>query len=502
MEVNAIFADKVKVDEKNNFRVDFQNEDEIVELLLNQQKDYYLTNAITFIENKRIYSKAIKDLENIAKKQLQAEQNAYLDINIYSSIRLVFVTDEQIFDKSVVPFWSFSLNINDLKKCKKEYKYLNNSTNEIETFRTYDFLNHILDGITFTRIKLSAWIAAPIENITLKLVKNDTQIAAECEPPNDRSFTYMMYQWANTIIRNDHGIWYTSHTGWLEMYRRILDERKRVKSNRAYYTRMLESTFAEYFWQRKTSALIKHIYYFDNLSSYDKKNVAFVVLSHGKLRVNFVSHYNFYVGGNSSLHINFANNFLGKSCEYMGVVDKDSMLGVDKLGKIPYKKLHQYRLLSTFNRDDYWFDENAYMITEDYTLPKKIVTKKYNYIQSTDFFPTLTNKKNLTAKEQKDIKSFNNYDKEVALAKLNDIAHPSEHAYFLYNTQNLIRETFISEINKQVNLIGSISFFDKIAKDGKIQLIKTKDKLKFDVKKNAVISYLEFNLSPTHASKK
>ena len=142
------------------------------------------------------------------------------------------------------------------------------------------------------------------------------------------------------------------------------------------------------------------------------------------------------------------------------------------------------------------------MITEDYTLPKKIVTKKYNYIQSTDFFPTLTYKKNLTAKEQKDIKSFNNYDKEVALAKISDIANPSEHAYFLYDTQNLIRENFISEINKQVNLIGRISFFDKIAKDGKMQLKKTTDKLKFDVKKNAVISYLEFNLSPNHASKK
>ena len=33
-------------------------------------------------------------------------------------------------------------------------------------------------------------------------------------------------------------------------------------------------------------------------------------------------------------------------------------------------------------------------------------------------------------------------------------------------------------------------------------LIKTRDKLKFDVKENVEISYSEFNLSPAHANKK
>ena len=51
MEVNVIFADKVKVDDRNNFRIDFQNEDRILELLLNRKKDYYVTNAIAFMKN-------------------------------------------------------------------------------------------------------------------------------------------------------------------------------------------------------------------------------------------------------------------------------------------------------------------------------------------------------------------------------------------------------------------------------------------------------------------
>ena len=38
MEVNVISADKAKVDDGNNFRIDFQNEDRIIELLLNRKK--------------------------------------------------------------------------------------------------------------------------------------------------------------------------------------------------------------------------------------------------------------------------------------------------------------------------------------------------------------------------------------------------------------------------------------------------------------------------------
>ena len=108
----------------------------------------------------------------------------------------------------------------------------------------------------------------------------------------------------------------------------------------------------------------------------------------------------------------------------------------------------------------------------------------------------------MTAKDVNVIKKFNNLDQEVKDAKIDGVISASEHAYFLYDNQNLVRETLISEINKQVHLIGSISFFDKIAADGKMLLIKTRDKLKFDVKKNAEISYFEFNLSPAHANKK
>ena len=47
--------------------------------MLNRKKDYYVTNAITFMENEKSYSQAIKKLEAIAKKYLDAERLDYIE---------------------------------------------------------------------------------------------------------------------------------------------------------------------------------------------------------------------------------------------------------------------------------------------------------------------------------------------------------------------------------------------------------------------------------------
>ena len=75
-----------------------------------------------------------------------------------------------------------------------------------------------------------------------------------------------------------------------------------------------------------------------------------------------------------------------------------------------------------------------------------------------------------------------------------------EHSYFLYDSDSLIRETFISELNKKVYLLDSITFYDKINNQGKAFLIRNQSKLKFDIKKNVAINSFNFNLSHTNLS--
>ena len=78
MEVNILFQNESTADENNNFDVEFKNEEEIIEVLFNQKRDYYITSAIAFIENNPFYPKAIKDLESIAEKHLAEEKrNTY-----------------------------------------------------------------------------------------------------------------------------------------------------------------------------------------------------------------------------------------------------------------------------------------------------------------------------------------------------------------------------------------------------------------------------------------
>ena len=216
MEVNVIFGDKAKVDDRNNFRIDFQNEDRIIELLLNRKKDYYVTNAITFMENEKNYSQAIKNLEAIAKKYLDAERLGYIESIIYSSIRLDILLDEQLFEKDSVAFWDYAMQKDDMKKYIKEYRYLNTTTHKIETFKLYDFLKHIRYGVNFNLSNARKWIAAPISNLEFKLVENDTKILVKCTPSLDQTLRYYMYEWANTIMVYDKAknSWIKSKTWW------------------------------------------------------------------------------------------------------------------------------------------------------------------------------------------------------------------------------------------------------------------------------------------------
>ena len=49
MDVNVIFQNTVSVDDKRNFLVNFKDEEKITNVLLNQKKDYFITNAIIYI---------------------------------------------------------------------------------------------------------------------------------------------------------------------------------------------------------------------------------------------------------------------------------------------------------------------------------------------------------------------------------------------------------------------------------------------------------------------
>ena len=78
----------------------------------------------------------------------------------------------------------------------------------------------------------------------------------------------------------------------------------------------------------------------------------------------------------------------------------------------------------------------------------------------------------LTTTNLNTIKRFNNFDDELKDINIEVAETSYEHSYILYDNNSLIRETFVSELNKRVYLIGSTSFYDKVNETGKSFLIR------------------------------
>ena len=395
-----------------------------------------------------------------------------------------------------MPTWNFDFDEEDKKKYVKEYRYLDTVDD-----KTYDFLRHLRVVLNFNKTTQKTWQPSPIDKINFKLIDNDTKIAVRLDTSQDLNFKKYMYEWDNTIMIYSYfnRKWYKSSSRWITIVHRLLYgiwvvDKKAVNE-------LIRDDVANYFLEEKDALVIAHVKNFEKMNNDKKSLVSFIIMSDGYLRVNFNGERILYVGASSNLHKNFCKNFLSKCARPVLWALASSMRNLQKdLGRVPFTRVYRYRIISTFNRDDYWFDENAFKMTLSLTLVKRIKVADNNIIQSTKGFVGLDYTKTLTADEIKTIKKYNRFDEEVANANLNNVVTASQNSYFLYDNQNIIRETFISELQKQVYLIGGISFFDKVDKSSKMFLIEPIDKMKFDVRKNKQISYFDFNLCPTRAS--
>ena len=154
----------------------------------------------------------------------------------------------------------------------------------------------------------------------------------------------------------------------------------------------------------------------------------------------------------------------------------------------------------------YWMDSNCYKIDLKLKLSKKVYydgAKNYENKNIVAF----NSKNNIEIEDLGDAKKINSsLDNIKRLIKESEKVEKtigiSQEGYFLYDDSNIIKETFISEINKRVPLIGSISYFDKVNADDKTELITSKNRLKFEPRENSLLEYLAFQLQPTFGNKK
>ena len=107
--------------------------------------------------------------------------------------------------------------------------------------------------------------------------------------------------------------------------------------------------------------------------------------------------------------------------------------------------------------------------------------------------------------EETDLEKYNLDQYKVKgndFTNINKTIKASEHTFFLYDNQNIINETFVSEVGKKISLIGGVWYFVKPGSSGKIELVTSKNKLKFNEKENQILPLFSIGIAPVLASKK
>ena len=502
MDVNVIFNNVVPIDENKNFVVHFKNEEEILSLFLNKKKDYFITNAIIYIndpktDNKDIDIANVKKLEEEAKKHIKMEENNKFDRSFAKNFMIV-VGDDYLIDSFKQTYY-FKFKESEIKDFLKTYKYYNIEKEKIEDFNAYNPLTHLTYGIDFaldeTQEIKTKW-QAPIDRINIKLNLDEKKFYVSSRQIKDNSYVKNIYSWANKFVVIDHFslVLVTSSTGWIEIYTNLISNGGLQK----YGFNILRHAFAAYYLERKDELIFSHEDNFKNLDNNKKWLVYFIVRKHGYLTVNYDARKHLYVG--DDLHSNFSNNFLRVCSKPNGRISNRNLSIYSRKTRlvIPYKNLYRYMLISTFPNDAVWFDINSITIDTDWKvfMQFKLTNEKYELLSDQNDPVLATRLKHPTSKK------YNDYSNSLKDFNIESIKTSREHSYFLYDNNALIRGTFITEINKKVNLIGSIAFYEKAEKSGKSLLITSRTKLKFNLKENQLTENFNFNLSHTNASGK
>ena len=372
-------------------------------------------------------------------------------------------------------------------------------------------MKHFTYGLIYdldTSQKANTKWVAPVNRIDFQLDLNTKKVNVNVQQVRDNAYIKEIYAWANKFVVID--TWnlelVTSSTGWVEIYNSLI----RIQGIRSNTVRQ---AFSAYHLEMTDALVFSHRKNFNKLSRRKKELVYFIVEENGFLTVNYGPRKHLYVG--NELANGFRHNLLNLCARPNGSITQRNIdIYSKKTGLIiPYKTLYRYTLISTFPSDNVWFDRSTAILDNNLAvfMKYKLTNDKYELLSDQTNDPVLATRLlykssgytyDLTTSKLNTLKNDNDYSHNLKDLKIETIKLSREHSYFLYDNKSLIRETFITELNKKIYLIGTIAFYDKAVDTGKAFIVEGDRKLKFDFKQNQVVENLIFNLSHTTKSAK
>ena len=292
MEVNIIFQNESKIDENNSFDVEFRNEQEIIEFFFNQKRDYYLTNAVAYIENKVNYSKEIKDLEKIAKKHLDEEKTKKYTSLISDTGGTSYNVFKKYYDGKHVGFFAYKMNKEQMDLFKRTYKYLNTKKSKLEEFRVYDFLKHLREGVNYEYKHFKrGYKPDPYSALNLKLINNYTVVDVSLKPSFDQSLRLYIYEWNNTLFMKIGNRWEKSDSGWVFHAHKLTIKMKKERKSQLDINKAVGKLIANYLLGNEKALVMIHLLNYNKLNETEKKFVFIVLNSDRTARVNHKNNY-------------------------------------------------------------------------------------------------------------------------------------------------------------------------------------------------------------------
>ena len=204
MEVSIIFQSESKIDENNNFDVEFKNENEIIEIIFRKNRDYYLANATAFVKNN--YDKEIVDLHNAIQKLAKQEHPIPEEIKLdYTRPTLKPIRLEK---------YKYRLEKTS-KNYKKMIKYFDVDKEKLEEFEASDALSQVRDGITY-KPKKPPHRDEMYTEIKFKLTSS-RKIEIRLTDSVNQGIRAYYYYWMNTIFTKKGTSWYSSDSTWFQV---------------------------------------------------------------------------------------------------------------------------------------------------------------------------------------------------------------------------------------------------------------------------------------------
>ena len=210
MDVIVIFQNPVSVDDKRNFLVNFKDEEKIINVLLNRKKDYFITNAIIYIneikdkknngQKKDSDIEKIKNLEKEAEKYIVMVKSKKFKTIVSKNFSLSYNKD--FYVKIFKPEYNFKFDEKEMENFLTSYKYYNIKNKKIEYFKAYDLLKHLRYGLIY-KYDLNAkkgWYSPPIDQITFKISENEKNIEVSCQKTKNKTYINYLYSWANRLV--------------------------------------------------------------------------------------------------------------------------------------------------------------------------------------------------------------------------------------------------------------------------------------------------------------